>query len=75
MKRRFTPWGKEVKKKLLDMNLTQKEFCKRHEIPYNRFTEMVTGLNEEWHNGRMINKKNWKYRQIVNKVLKIKTTA
>lgn len=64
MKQRLTPWGIKVKKKLLDMNMTQSEFCKKHNIPINRFSEMLTGI-----------KPNWKYRRIVNEVLKIEEIA
>lgn len=64
MKQRLTPFGIEVKKKLIDMNMTQAEFCKEHGIPQNRFTEMITGL-----------KPNYKYRRLVSKILKIDIVA
>lgn len=64
MKQRLTPWGITVKKKLLDLNMTQAEFCDKYGIPRNRLAEMVTGL-----------KPNYKYRKIVNKILKIDEVA
>lgn len=64
MKQRLTPWGITVKKKLLDLNMTQAEFCKKYGIPQNRFTEMITGL-----------KPNYKHRKTVNKILKIDEVA
>lgn len=47
MKRqRVTAFGIEVKKRLLDMNMTQAEFCEEYGIPRNRFSEILTGLYE-----------------------------
>ncbi|GAB6170752.1 hypothetical protein JCM15765_02300 [Paradesulfitobacterium aromaticivorans] len=40
---RLTPFGVEVKKCLLDLGLTQKEFCEQNEIPENRFSEILYG--------------------------------
>ncbi len=42
-KRTLTPFGLEVKKRLLEMGLTQKEFCRRHGIPATRFSEILYG--------------------------------
>lgn len=64
MKQRLTPLGIEVKKRLLDMNMTQTEFCEKHDIPINRFSELLTGLYP-CH----------KYKKIVCKVLKIEDIA
>lgn len=63
-KQRLTPFGIEVKKKLLDLNMTQTEFCQQNKIPPNRFTELLTGLRP-----------NYKYRRLVSKVLKIDEIA
>ncbi|GAB6173308.1 MAG: Rha family transcriptional regulator [Desulfitobacteriaceae bacterium] len=40
---RLTPFGVEVKKRLLDLGLTQKEFCEQNNIPTNRFSEILYG--------------------------------
>lgn len=63
-KQRLTPFGIEVKKKLLDLNMTQTEFCKQYQIPQNRLTELLTGLRP-----------NYKYRKLISKVLKIDEIA
>lgn len=64
MKQRLTPWGIEVKKRLLDLNMTQVEFCEKYNIPQNRFSEMLTGL-----------KPNIRHKKTVNKILKIDEVA
>lgn len=64
MKQRLTPLGIEVKKRLLDMNLTQREFCEKYNIPVNRFSELLTGFQP-----------NHKYKKLVCKVLKIEEIA
>lgn len=58
MASRLTPFGIKVKKRLLDLHMTQTEFCKKYDIPRNRFTEMITGLRP-----------NHKYVDIVNEAL------
>lgn len=40
---KITPFGKEVKKRLVDMGLTQREFCRQMNIPENRFSEILYG--------------------------------
>ena len=47
-KMRLTPFGAEVKKRLIDMNMTQTEFCKKYNIPYTRFSELITGRQPNW---------------------------
>lgn len=64
MKQRLTPWGIKVKKRLIDMNMTQVDFCKKYGIPENRFSEMITG-----------SKPNYKHKKVVNKILKIDEIA
>jgi len=39
----LTPFGLEVKKRLLELQMTQKEFCEKHNIPENRFSEIIRG--------------------------------
>jgi len=39
----LTPFGIEVKKRLLELNMSQKEFCKKHNIPENRLSEILHG--------------------------------
>ncbi len=60
-KQRLTLFGIEVKKKLLDMNVTQAEFCRKHGIPNNRFSEILTGSRQ-----------NFKYREQIKEILDIK---
>lgn len=60
----LTPFGLEVKKRLLELNMTQKEFCKKHEIPENRFSEIIRGSIQKS-----------KYKDKIAKVLNIKISA
>jgi len=39
----LTSFGIKVKQKLLEMRMTQSEFCERHKIPMNRFSEILYG--------------------------------
>jgi len=43
MAKQLTPFGLAVKRKLLELSITQKEFCQRHDIPMNRLSEIVYG--------------------------------
>ncbi len=43
-KRALTPFGLEVKKRLLELGLTQKEFCRLHDISETRFSEILYGV-------------------------------
>lgn len=40
-KRELTEQGIIIKKKLIDMNMTQAEFCRKHNIAQNRFCDML----------------------------------
>lgn len=40
---RLTPFGVKVKKRLLDLGVSQKEFCEQNDIPENRFSEILYG--------------------------------
>lgn len=40
---RPTPLGIEIKKRLLDLGITQKDFCSQNNIPLNRFSEVIYG--------------------------------
>lgn len=53
----LTPFGIEVKKKLLELRMTQKEFCKKHNIPEPRFSEILYGIRP----GRRYKKKRRKF--------------
>ncbi len=39
----LTPFGYQVKVKLLQLGLSQKEFCMKNDIPLNRFSEILYG--------------------------------
>lgn len=41
--RQLTPFGVEVKKALIDLRLSQKEFCEKYDIPQNRLSEILYG--------------------------------
>jgi predicted transcriptional regulator len=41
--RPLTPFGLEVKKRLLELQITQREFCRRENIPENRMSEILYG--------------------------------
>lgn len=43
-RRSLTPFGLEVKKKLLELGLTQKEFCLLNNISETRFSEILYGV-------------------------------
>jgi predicted transcriptional regulator len=60
----LTPFGVAVKKALLDRRMTQKEFCDRYGIPYNRFIDMLYGF-------RPVNK----YREKVKELLGVQESA
>ena len=42
--RRLTPFGIEVKKKLLELRLTQNEFCEQHGLSAKRMSEILYGV-------------------------------
>ncbi len=60
MKQRLTPWGMMVKKRLIDLNMSQVDFCRKYGIPPNRLSEMITG-----------SKPNYKHKKAVDEILKI----
>ncbi|MCR4442935.1 MAG: Rha family transcriptional regulator [Peptococcaceae bacterium] len=64
MAKQLTPFGLEVKKRLLDLGLNQKEFCKENDIPMNRLSEVLYG-------DRLAKK----YREKIAKLLDIRMTA
>lgn len=43
-KRSLTPFGLDVKKRLLELGLTQKEFCLLNDISETRFSEILYGV-------------------------------
>lgn len=47
-KMRLTPFGAEIKKRLIDRHMTQTEFCKKYNVPYVRLSEMITGRQPNW---------------------------
>ena len=60
----LTPFGVKVKKKLLEMRMTQSEFCERYKIPMNRFSEILYG-----------SRPGFKYRDKIAKILGIGEAA
>lgn len=38
--RALTPTGKEIKKRLVDLGMTQAEFCRRYGVAQNRMTDI-----------------------------------
>ncbi|GAA5416033.1 hypothetical protein Pryu01_01065 [Paraliobacillus ryukyuensis] len=41
--RKATPFGWEVKRKLAELQLDQRSFCKQYNIPEARLSELITG--------------------------------
>lgn len=37
----LTPFGVKVKQKLIERRMSQAEFCQKHKIPTNRFSEAL----------------------------------
>lgn len=62
-KRQLTKEGIEVKKALLDMGLTQTEFCKKYGIPRTRFCDHLYGVRPRP-----------KYSNLIKEVLKVKVS-
>lgn len=44
IKRPITSFGWEVKKRLAELQMTQKEFCTEHGISEYRFSNVITGV-------------------------------
>lgn len=42
-KRPITPLGWEIKRRLAELQLTQKEFCEKNQIPMTRLSEIISG--------------------------------
>lgn len=42
IRRKLSPFGVAVKKRLLDLGITQSAFCRQHGIPENRFSESLS---------------------------------
>lgn len=60
----LTPFGVKVKMKLIEKRMTQSEFCELHNIPMNRFSEILHG-----------SRPGTKYRDLIAAVLDIKEAA
>lgn len=60
----LTPFGVKVKQRLLEMRMTQSEFCEQYEIPMNRFSEILYG-----------SRPGNKYRDKIAKILGIEEAA
>jgi len=60
----LTPFGFKVKQRLLEIRMTQTDFCEIHKIPMNRFSEILYG-----------SRPGTKYRDIIAAVLDIKEAA
>ncbi len=59
LKNSITPFGWKVKMRLAELQLTQKEFCKLHNIPENRLSDLMVGT-------RLALKEREKVSQILN---------
>ncbi len=59
-KNELTELGLIVKKKLLDQQMSQTDFCNRLEIPKNRFSELLYGVRPTK-----------KYKELIKKELQI----
>lgn len=42
-KRKLSPYGLKIKHKLLELEITQKEFCQEHNIAESRLSEVIRG--------------------------------
>lgn len=42
-KRPITPLGWEIKKRLAELKMDQRQFCLKHNIPENRLSDIMTG--------------------------------
>lgn len=62
--KQLTPFGVKVKMKLIEIRMTQSEFCEIHKIPMNRFSEILYG-----------SRPGTKYRDLIAAVLDIKEAA
>ncbi|MNY77000.1 hypothetical protein D3C86_2167670 [compost metagenome] len=60
-KRSITSFGWQIKKRLAEMELDQREFCQKYKIPENRLGDLITGA-----------RKATRYREQVEKILNIK---
>ncbi|BFH11008.1 XRE family transcriptional regulator [Paenibacillus melissococcoides] len=45
-KRPITALGWEIKKRLAELQLDQREFCRLHNIPENRLGDIITGTRK-----------------------------
>ncbi|EES74622.1 hypothetical protein POTG_00902 [Paenibacillus sp. oral taxon 786 str. D14] len=59
-KRPVTAFGWEIKRRLAEMQLDQREFCEKYNIPENRLGDLITGA-----------RKATRYRQQVERILGI----
>lgn len=59
-RKKLTPFGIEVKKRLLDLGVSQSSFCREHGIPENRFSETLSNSNP-----------NGKYRRKISRILNV----
>ncbi|KEQ23406.1 hypothetical protein [Paenibacillus tyrfis] len=60
-KRPVTAFGWEIKRRLAEMQIDQREFCQEYDIPENRLGDLITGT-----------RKATRYREKVEKILGIK---
>lgn len=60
----LTPFGKKVKQKLIELRMSHSEFCKRYQIPTNRFSEILYG-----------SRPGTKYREKIIEILNIEEAA
>ncbi len=59
-KRPVTAFGWEIKRRLAEMHMDQREFCQKYNIPENRLADLITGT-----------RKATRYRQQIERLLGI----
>jgi hypothetical protein len=60
----LTPFGVRVKQRLIELRMTQKEFCIKYDIPTNRFSEILYNVRP-----------GTKYKRLIADVLDIREAA
>ncbi|WP_435924844.1 XRE family transcriptional regulator [Paenibacillus sp. DYY-L-2] len=60
-KRPITAFGWMIKQRLAEMQMDQREFCQKYDIPENRLGDLITGA-----------RKATRYREKIEKILGIK---
>ncbi|WP_425501702.1 hypothetical protein [Saccharibacillus qingshengii] len=63
-KKPITPFGWEIKRRLAELEMDQKTFCERYDIPPARLSNLING-----------SRKASKYRRQVSELLKLSSSA